>query len=453
MPDVSLSLAAADTTETARLVLAFGLDGRARDLLRAFWTRAEPALPAILDAFYRHVKRDPEMARLVGGDDARLKQAQSRHWRQLFSATFDDGYAQSVRMVGLAHHRIGLAPKWYIGGYAFILRRLIAVAIGGHRFRSATELGETLAAINAAVMLDMALAISVYQDALLTEREQRGKTLEAAIADFGGAIGSMLDAVGGAATELRASSQTLTDCARETTTQSNGVAAASEQASVNVQTVAAAAEELSASIGEISRQVTLSAGFTHKAACEAETTNALVGTLAETAQRIGTVINLIHDIAGQTHLLALNATIEAARAGEAGKGFAVVAAEVKNLANQTAKATEEIEAQIAAIRKVSNDTETAIGGIASTIKEVNSSATALAAAVEEQGAATQEIARNVHEAATGTVEVCSKIADVSSIAAETGTIADTVLAASGDLSRTAETLRAEVDRFFARIRA
>jgi methyl-accepting chemotaxis protein len=231
------------------------------------------------------------------------------------------------------------------------------------------------------------------------------------------------------------------------------VASVSEEASTNVQTVAAATEQLSASINEISRQVAESTNIAGEAVAQAEQTNAGVQALADAAQRIGDVVKLISGIAEQTNLLALNATIEAARAGEAGKGFAVVASEVKSLATQTAKATEEITAQVAAIQGATGASVQAIQAIGGTINRVNQIAAAIAAAVEEQGAATQEIARNVQQASNGTTQVSGHIASVSQAAGETGVAAGEVLSSAKGLARLSEALRDDVDRFVGNIRA
>jgi methyl-accepting chemotaxis protein len=217
--------------------------------------------------------------------------------------------------------------------------------------------------------------------------------------------------------------------------------------------VATATEELSSSIAEITRQVTQSARIAGQAVEESSRTTSTVRGLAEGAAKIGDVVKLINDIAGQTNLLALNATIEAARAGEAGKGFAVVAAEVKNLATQTAKATEEIAAQVGMIQQATGNSVAAIEGIGGTIGQINEIATTIASAVEEQGAATQEISRNVQQASAGTQEVSSNIGGVSQAAAETGAAASQVLSAADELSRQAETLRKEVGTFLADVRA
>jgi methyl-accepting chemotaxis protein len=217
--------------------------------------------------------------------------------------------------------------------------------------------------------------------------------------------------------------------------------------------VASATEELTASISEINRQVAQSAKISGKAVDDAKRTDAIVHTLAEGAEKIGAVVGLITNIASQTNLLALNATIEAARAGDAGKGFAVVASEVKNLANQTGKATEEIGAQITQIQTATKEAVEAIRGISATIEEVSAIATAIASAVEEQGAATSEIARNVQQTSQAAQEVTVGVSGVSQAASETGAAAGMVLTAAADLSKQAEQLSSEVNAFVAGVRA
>ncbi|MBT3766540.1 MAG: methyl-accepting chemotaxis protein [Rhodospirillales bacterium] len=270
---------------------------------------------------------------------------------------------------------------------------------------------------------------------------------------FEASIGGIVTAVSGAATQMQSSSQSMSATAEQTTSQAGMVAEAAERASSNVQTVATAAEELSSSINEISRQVAESANVAGGAVTEAGRVNEQVLGLAEAANKIGEVVGLISDIAEQTNLLALNATIEAARAGDAGKGFAVVASEVKNLANQTAKATEEISGQIGAIQSATQDAVGAIGNITGTIGQINEIASSIASAVEEQGAATNEIARNVQEAAGGTEEVTTNISGVSQAATENGSSAQELLGASNELSEQAESLSSEVNTFLADIRA
>jgi methyl-accepting chemotaxis protein len=429
-----------------------GLDAEACQLLAAFWPTIEPRLPEIIEGFYRHLVTIPRLKQMVGEQIPRLKQAQASHWRRLFSGRFDAEYFNGVQTIGNVHHKIGLEPRWYIGGYAYVLNRLVALAIRAHRW-SPQKLASLIAAVNAGVMLDMDIAISVYQEALIAEKVQRTQRLDGLLRGFEAKTAVLVGMVASAATELEATSRAMASTTGETVAQATNVTAAVEAASINVQTVASAAEELSASISEIARQVAQSSEIADRAVQDANRTDAIVKTLAEGAQKIGDVVGLISTIAGQTNLLALNATIEAARAGDAGKGFAVVASEVKSLANQTAKATDDISRQIAQIQLATKEAVTAIEAITQTISEVSRIATAIAAAVEEQGAATQEIARNIHEAATGTHQVSVSIAGVSHGAGETGAAATQVLDAAGELSKQAEGLSGDVQHFVAEVKA
>ena len=282
---------------------------------------------------------------------------------------------------------------------------------------------------------------------------ERTARVDALVQSFEAEATAVLRTVSAAATELSATAAAMTETAEDGTRQATVVAAASEQASVNVQTVAASTEELAASIAEVARQVRDTAGITNRAADAARETDATVRGLAEAANKIGDVVRLISDIAGQTNLLALNATIEAARAGEAGKGFAVVASEVKNLATQTAKATEEIAAQINAMQTETGRTVEAIAAIARTIEELNANTAQVAAASEQQAAATQEIGRAVAEAAQGTQEASRSAVGVKQGAERTGGAAQDLRGASTELAEQAERLRGQVDGFLAGIRA
>jgi methyl-accepting chemotaxis protein len=312
----------------------------------------------------------------------------------------------------------------------------------------------------------MAKSLQVFKEALVAKEAadkaagveadakiKRGQRVDRITGDFETVIGGIVEIVSAASSALETSADTLTATAARSEELTSVVAAASEEASTNVQSVASATEEMASSVNEISRQVQDSARIAGEAVSQAQGTNDRVAELAKAAARIGDVVELINQIAGQTNLLALNATIEAARAGEAGRGFAVVASEVKALAEQTSKATDEISQQIQGIQSATQESVGAIREIGNTIGRMSEIASAIAAAVEEQGAATQEIARNVQRAAQGTQQVSSNITDVQHGASRTGSESSQVLSAARSLSSESNRLKLEVSKFLSAVRA
>jgi methyl-accepting chemotaxis protein len=427
------------------------IDRSTLEVLPQVWAIVEPKLESVLRRFYDHLGQEPDLARLIGGRSTDLARAQSRHWARVFSGRFDTDYVASARAIGNAHHRIGLEPRWYIAGYQYVLNELTTLLVATSGLRRA-RLTAQLVALNKAVMLDMDIAISVYQEVLLEERARHAAFVESAIGEFKTSAESMLGGVGACSGQMVGTAGALNGIAQTASDQATSAAAAAEETSTMVQSVAGAAEELNASIGEIGRQIGAATGIVGRANTMTEQMAEAIETLANSGARIGTVVGLIQAIAAQTNLLALNATIEAARAGEAGRGFAVVASEVKNLAGQTAKATEEISRRVADIQAGTGKAVDAIDEIGRIMREIGGVTGSIAAAVEQQGAVTQDIAGSVAQAADGTIVLARSVSAVEKAIGDTRSNASDVDKVARTFGSQAEALAATVRDFLDTLR-
>ncbi|GJD78568.1 methyl-accepting chemotaxis protein [Methylobacterium gregans] len=434
-----------------RRTTALGLEGRrdeAFQIARDVGMVNRHKLNAWLEEREAHVAKELQAAKLRTADEV----------HEATRTLIVSGLAGLALIVALSAAIVVLAIARPLARLVAVLRRMAAGEIDAEiaEARRGDEIGavgKAVEGIKAMVAQKAAEQAEIKRIADAAAAAERQRTMVELADGFERAVGGIVGMVSSSATELQATAQQMTSTANETANRSNTVAAAAGQAASNVQTVAAAAEELGSSVQEIGRQVAGSAGLARSAVGEAEQTAELVNALSRAAGRIGDVIGLISTIAGQTNLLALNATIEAARAGEAGRGFAVVASEVKDLASQTARATEEIATQIQRIQGSTHEAVQAIEGISGRIREIDAVAAQIAAAVEQQGAATQEIVRNVAQASMGTGEVTANIAGVAGAVEETGAAAAQVLTSASELSRQSEHLGVEVERFLATVRA
>lgn len=435
-----------------------GFDAPTREALSQCRPIIEETLPGALSAFYDVIKSTPAAARFFTDEDQMdsAKGRQQAHWMSIVSGRFDSSYFEGVRRIGLAHSRLGLEPRYYIGGYAHLASALIrAVAksqnagIMGLRPRQTALLDSQLDALVKAIFLDMELAVSLYLEETeanaARERHELASQFEQNVGNLVGTLTSVSETIGGA-------SQKVASTVEATLERAVSAASGAEESAASVRAVAAASHQMESATREIAERANSQSDIARKAEQLATSAVTDIERLNQAASQIGGVVTLIQQIAEQTNLLALNATIESARAGEAGKGFAVVAQEVKTLANQTAKATDEIGGEIAEIQAATGTVVEAMSLIKDTISKISETSMGIGAAVEEQASATTEITRSSTSAAEGNEAVASASSDMEKAARDASVSVDVMTAAATEVQTCSSSLSESVEQFLSTMR-
>lgn len=444
------------TLDLANRLAFLELDDATRQSLREIRPLIEREMPDVLNAFYAHIAQHDDSSGFFSDPSrvAHAKQKQSEHWGRMLDAQFDEAYIHSARTIGQVHNRIGLSPTLYMGGYSFVMARIQAAIIedGYSRLHNrSAETAERVAAFTRVAMLDMDLALEVYSESRKADEDKA--RIEALTAEFEQQVIAIADQVLSAATSVKQATDSIAENARSSGEEMNQASMRSTDVRKSAESAAASTTEMTASIAEIARQASDTATQSSSASQSAQVTVETMSQLAGAAEKIGEIVTLIEGVAEQTNLLALNATIEAARAGEAGKGFAVVASEVKALASQTGKATEDISHQIAGMQETVSRAVREIDTVSASIEDVSATGASISAAVEEQNAATGEISRSAEMTAGAAAELDTLVSRVGEGARSAYEACRAVAGEVDDLQAQSKAMRENITAFLSKLRA